>query len=78
MGAFAATEIEGGGPSGDGSWRSLPVPGVRGPRWGPNTTSHDRIVHGFFFCRAYLRPEARIMSALEDSFSISVIKGEVS
>ncbi len=45
---------------------------------GPNTTSHDRIVHGFFFCRAYLRPEARIISALEDFLSIFVITREVS
>ena len=26
---------------------------------GANTTSQSRTVHGFFFCRAYLRPEAR-------------------
>ena len=26
---------------------------------GANTTSQNRTVHGFFFCRAYLRPEAR-------------------
>lgn len=27
---------------------------------GANTTLQSRTVHGFFFCRAYLRPEARI------------------
>ncbi len=27
---------------------------------GSNATSQSRTVHGFFFCRAYLRPEARI------------------
>ena len=33
---------------------------------GANTTSQDRIVHGFFFCRAYLRPEVCFCS--ESSF----------
>ena len=28
---------------------------------GANTTCQSRTVHGFFFCRAYLRPEARIL-----------------
>ena len=28
---------------------------------GANTTSESRTVHGFFYCRAYLRPEARIL-----------------
>lgn len=27
---------------------------------GANTTSESRTVHGFFFCRAHIRPEARI------------------
>lgn len=27
---------------------------------GANTTSESRTVHGFFYCRAYLRPEASI------------------
>lgn len=34
---------------------------------GANTTSQSRTVHGFFFCRAYLRPEARNVVPITDS-----------
>jgi len=27
---------------------------------GANTTSQSRPVHGFFYCRSYMRPEVRI------------------
>ena len=45
---------------------------------GANTTSSPRAVHGFFYCRSYLRPEVKLLQNPYKKISVNEIERKTS